>query len=520
MPDSTPVRRIGVMGGTFDPIHHGHLVAASEVADRFSLDETVFVPTGQPWQKSHRIPAPAEHRYLMTVIATAADPRFRVSRVDIDRSGPTYTIDTLRDLRAQRGSAAEFYFITGADALAQILTWRDPEQVLASAHLVGVTRPGHDLHAPGLPAGAATLVEVPALAISSTDIRRSGGRRAARGLPRPTRGCHLPRHPRPVPRDLRANSDPRSIIGVRKHIVVTSVIGLVALISLGVVLVVFQPQEQQQVRPAPDPQPVAQEQPVLLMQITEGIGSVNSVLLGGSVDGAAPAMTAIPSRAAMAVGDEMRTMVSLNVALNPTLPSTSVGNTLGVRVDGGWRLDRKALAGVVDSIGGLSVTTEEPLRLRGPDNEVQLRLPTGTTTLDGTQAGWYATGFLDGQEEAAAQQRFMDVVEQILVNLPDNRAELAQLLISLGSLSTVTTDSGTLADALGEFGEQLREQPAQRYSLPLTQPVPIGVLQPDPELDAGQIGAQTRYLPGLVDQRSATPGCGSCMRVRPELSTP
>ena len=87
------------MGGTFDPIHHGHLVAASEVAGLFGLDEVVFVPTGQPWQKSEREVSPPEDRYLMTVIATASNPRFSVSRVDIDRGGPTYTIDTLRDLR-------------------------------------------------------------------------------------------------------------------------------------------------------------------------------------------------------------------------------------------------------------------------------------------------------------------------------------------------------------------------------------------------------------------------------------
>ncbi|MEP6651012.1 MAG: nicotinate-nucleotide adenylyltransferase, partial [Lapillicoccus sp.] len=91
-------RRLGVMGGTFDPIHHGHLVAASEVQARFGLDEVVFVPTGRPWQKSDSDVSPAEHRYLMTVIATASNPRFTVSRVDVDRDGPTYTIDTLRDL--------------------------------------------------------------------------------------------------------------------------------------------------------------------------------------------------------------------------------------------------------------------------------------------------------------------------------------------------------------------------------------------------------------------------------------
>ncbi len=169
-------RRIGVMGGTFNPIHHGHLVAASEVAHRFGLERVIFTPSGQPWHKDQSLIASAEDRYLMTVIATAADSRFEVSRVDIDRSGPTYTVDTLRDLDEQfradfPNDDVEWYFITGADALADIVGWRDPEQILAQAHLVGVTRPGHTLADPGLPHGSVTLVEVPALAISSTDIR-------------------------------------------------------------------------------------------------------------------------------------------------------------------------------------------------------------------------------------------------------------------------------------------------------------------------------------------------------------
>src|SRR5436853_816008 len=136
---TTRARRIGVMGGTFDPIHHGHLVAASEVQAWFDLDEVVFVPTGAPWQKSDRDVSPAEHRYLMTVIATAANPRFWVSRVDIDRDGPTYTIDTLRDVGEQR-PGAELFFITGADALAQILSWKDAEEARKLARFVGVTR--------------------------------------------------------------------------------------------------------------------------------------------------------------------------------------------------------------------------------------------------------------------------------------------------------------------------------------------------------------------------------------------
>lgn len=162
--------RLGVMGGTFDPIHHGHLVAASEVQTRFGLDEVVFVPTGQPWQKDEREVSAPEHRYLMTVVATASNPRFTVSRVDIDRPGPTYTIDTLRDLHRERPDA-ELFFITGADALAQILSWKDADELFDLAHFVGVTRPGYVLSESGLPADRVTLQEVPAMAISSTDCR-------------------------------------------------------------------------------------------------------------------------------------------------------------------------------------------------------------------------------------------------------------------------------------------------------------------------------------------------------------
>ncbi|EST35873.1 nicotinic acid mononucleotide adenylyltransferase [Streptomycetaceae bacterium MP113-05] len=162
--------RLGVMGGTFDPVHHGHLVAASEVAARFGLDEVVFVPTGQPWQKSHQRVSPAEDRYLMTVIATASNPQFSVSRIDIDRPGRTYTIDTLRDLHTERPES-QLFFITGADALGQILTWRDAKELFSLAHFIGVTRPGHPLADPGLPDGGVSLIEVPALAISSTDCR-------------------------------------------------------------------------------------------------------------------------------------------------------------------------------------------------------------------------------------------------------------------------------------------------------------------------------------------------------------
>jgi nicotinate-nucleotide adenylyltransferase len=162
--------RLGVMGGTFDPIHHGHLVAASEVAAALNLDQVIFVPTGEPWQKTKV--TNSEDRYLMTVIATASNPRFNVSRVDIDRDGPTYTVDTLRDIQAVYPDA-DLFFITGADAITQILAWKDVDQLWGSAKFVAVTRPGHAMKLPETaPAGAIEVLEVPALSISSTDIRQ------------------------------------------------------------------------------------------------------------------------------------------------------------------------------------------------------------------------------------------------------------------------------------------------------------------------------------------------------------
>ncbi|WP_316294137.1 nicotinate-nucleotide adenylyltransferase, partial [Clavibacter michiganensis] len=154
---TTRAPRIGVMGGTFDPIHHGHLVAASEVAQSFDLDEVVFVPTGRPWQKQEV--SPSEDRYLMTVIATASNPQFTVSRVDIDRDGFTYTIDTLRDIKAQR-PGADLFFITGADAVAQILGWRDHDELWGLAHFVAVSRPGHVLSTDGLPRDNVSQLEI------------------------------------------------------------------------------------------------------------------------------------------------------------------------------------------------------------------------------------------------------------------------------------------------------------------------------------------------------------------------
>jgi nicotinate-nucleotide adenylyltransferase len=163
------------MGGTFDPTHHGHLLTAEEARWQFELDEVVFVPTGRPWMKENREVSPAEDRYLMVVIATSANPRFSVSRLEIEREGPTYTVDTLRSLRDQHAEDVELFFITGADAMLEIFQWKDPEEAFALAHFIAATRPGYDLAAfeRGAPTEhpKVTVMPIPALAISSSDIR-------------------------------------------------------------------------------------------------------------------------------------------------------------------------------------------------------------------------------------------------------------------------------------------------------------------------------------------------------------
>ena len=138
-------KRIGVMGGTFDPIHHGHMVTAEEAWKQFGLDQVLFVPSGHPPHKEERKSLDPEQRYLMAVIATATNPHFSVSRMEIERPGPSYTIDTVRELHRIYGKNTEVLFITGADAILEILTWKEPELVLREATFIAATRPGYDL---------------------------------------------------------------------------------------------------------------------------------------------------------------------------------------------------------------------------------------------------------------------------------------------------------------------------------------------------------------------------------------
>ena len=167
------------MGGTFDPIHYGHLVTAEEALEQFELEGVLFVPTGRPWMKEHEVVSPPEDRYLMTVIATASNPLFSVSRLEVDRDGPTYTVQTLRALKAEMD--ADLFFITGADAILEMFQWKEREELFGLAHFIAATRPGYDIagfEVPGATKDAVTVMNIPALAISSTDIRarvKAGG---------------------------------------------------------------------------------------------------------------------------------------------------------------------------------------------------------------------------------------------------------------------------------------------------------------------------------------------------------
>jgi nicotinate-nucleotide adenylyltransferase len=181
--------RLGIMGGTFDPIHFGHLVTAEEALIQFNLDRVLFMPTGHPAFKSDERVTPSEDRYLMTVLATASNPDFDVSRMEVDRPGLTFTVDTLLALREEYGPEAELFFITGADAVWDIVGWKDADKIADLATFIAATRPGYDLDAAkAVHEGAATrfrieYISVPALAISSTDLReRVAQRRAIRYL--------------------------------------------------------------------------------------------------------------------------------------------------------------------------------------------------------------------------------------------------------------------------------------------------------------------------------------------------
>lgn len=172
-------KKIAIMGGTFDPIHYGHLVAAETVRQELSIEKVIFIPTGKPPHKDNKKVAHNEHRYLMTVLATVTNPFFDVSRIEIDRPGTTYTIDTLKEIRQYCSPDTKIFFISGADAINEILTWKKHEELLSTCNFVAVTRPGYNKekllentnYFEKKFGSKIYIIEVPALAISSTDIR-------------------------------------------------------------------------------------------------------------------------------------------------------------------------------------------------------------------------------------------------------------------------------------------------------------------------------------------------------------
>ena len=178
--DGRGVSALGIMGGTFDPIHLGHLVAAEEARLRFGLERVIFMPNGEPPHKREYEVTSAEHRYAMTVLAVAGNPCFEASRLEVEREGPSYTVDTMRLFREQMGAEARVYFITGADAMLETLTWREPEEIARLCEFIAVARPGYSTErlAEALPPDIfrqVHVLDVPGVAVSSSDLRARAG---------------------------------------------------------------------------------------------------------------------------------------------------------------------------------------------------------------------------------------------------------------------------------------------------------------------------------------------------------
>ncbi|MDD2568279.1 MAG: nicotinate-nucleotide adenylyltransferase [Clostridia bacterium] len=173
------VKRLGIMGGTFDPIHYGHLVTAEAARSRFQLDEVVFVPAGHPPHKQKKKVTDAQHRYMMTLLATVTNPYFKISDIEIARGGISYTYDTVRFFKEKYNGKLEVFFITGADAVSEIMTWKKIDSLIRECNFIAATRPGYSFDNftsnnvfPQLLISKLAFLEVPALAISSTDVRR------------------------------------------------------------------------------------------------------------------------------------------------------------------------------------------------------------------------------------------------------------------------------------------------------------------------------------------------------------
>ena len=332
-------RRLGVMGGTFDPIHYGHLVTAEEALVQFALDAVMFVPTGHPWMKQGRVVSPAEDRYLMTVIATASNPRFQVSRVEIDRDGPTYAVDTLRTLSADNPDA-ELYFITGADAMLEILDWKDPEEVLSIAHFIAATRPGYDL--------------------ARFEEAGPGARRERQHDDDPGARDQLDRHPRTHPR---RPSDPvpgprgreelrreGGAVPVTRRLALLVLVAVLATAGTGALLIA-----RERARTEPEVAPPAAAGLALLVVTTDG-GPL-PVVVGSTGFGTSGALV-VPPDALVVVPGQGESTIGDALGLPPRQAATAVGNLLGVWIEDHAMIEADRLAAIADDVGGVRIGGE------------------------------------------------------------------------------------------------------------------------------------------------------------------
>ncbi len=422
-------RRLGVMGGTFDPIHYGHLVTAEEALVQFALDGVVFVPTGQPWMKEERQVSPAEDRYLMTVIATASNPKFSVSRVEVDREGPTYTVDTLHALGAEHPDA-ELYFITGADAMLEILEWKDPEEVLSLAHFIAATRPGYDLTrfestAPRHP--NVSLMNIPALAISSTDVPGAGRRRAPDPLPGPGGRQELHREGGPVP--------------VTRRLAVLLVVAMLAAASIGILLVA-RGTEPSTVR-ARSPETAG-----LSLLVVETASGPLAALVGSTGFGRHGALV-IPPEAVVTIPGQGDGTVGEALDLPARQAATAVGNLLGTWVDHHATIRARDLVAPADELGGVELGGElrssDDLRsmLEEPAPGAAAGLQVVLETLFGAGARWDANDLTDVDEASE--------VVGTLSSAAGSRVALLQVDELASGVFRASTDqvSQALTDAFG-----------------------------------------------------------------------
>lgn len=442
-------RRVGVMGGTFDPPHRGHVAAAREVLERLALDEVILVPAGQPWQKDGHVVASADQRFEMTRAAVEGLPGLSVSDIEVRRDGPTYTVDTLRELRRDRPDT-QFLLILGADAATGLHTWHEPEEVVRLARVVALTRPGHPVDEATLPEDA-LVVPIPAVEVSSSACRDRVARGESLSGLVPDAVSHYVEEHALYRRAASggasggppAGSPPRGSRMLTSSIVGTVSLALVLVASLVVAAV------DATARGASSPSPgtavesadPALTRPVLgvLVRGRDGTVTAAAVIVSGTGAGASRVLVLPPT----VLVDSPTQGVVLLSRLAAVLPGASTTATLaaatGLRVDGTLVLDSLAVAGLVDAVGPITVEVAEPLALSPVEGAPPVVLSPGSRRLAGLSAAAYLAAE-DGSPQVRAQ-RVAQVLEQVLVRLPRGEAGMVDLIGSLGlsarsSLST------------------------------------------------------------------------------------